>query len=117
MPSKLGSTNWGHEVLLAAVYSAFDRPTYQELIPRHLKDLLTMPSNVLHHLQKRSFSVCLSPTEWHGVALDECRGMKVNMDAKLAICRMKWHAIRKDSILVLVGCITASLASLFNFIS
>lgn len=67
---------------MAAVFSAFDRPIYQEIIPRHLKDLLTIPSSVPHHLQKGSFSVRLSPSEWH---LDECHEMCINKDAKLAV--------------------------------
>ena len=81
--------NWelhnGSLKVMAAVFSAFDRPIYQEIIPQHLKDLLTMPSSVLHHLQKGSFSVRLSPSEWHGVALDECHEICINKDAKLAV--------------------------------
>ena len=81
--------NWelrnGSLKLLAGIFAAFDRPIYQELIPRHLKDVLTMPSSVLHHLRKGSFSVRLSPSEWHGVALDECHEMSINKDAKLAV--------------------------------
>ncbi len=50
-----------------------------------------MPSSVIHHLQKGSFSVRLSPTEWHGVALDECHEMKVNKDAKLAVIHPSKH--------------------------
>ena len=87
--------NWelrtGSLKLLAAVFSAFDRPTYQELIPRHLKDLLTMPPSVLHHLQKGSFSIRLSPSEWHAVALDECHEMKINRDAKFAVIHPSKH--------------------------
>ena len=78
--------NWdlrtGSLKLLAAVFAGFDRPIYQELIPRHIKDLLTMPSSVLHHLRKGGFSVRLSASEWHGVGLDECHEMKINKDAK-----------------------------------
>ena len=81
--------NWnlrmGSIKLLAAIFSAFDRPIYQELISRHLKEVLTMPSCFLHHLKKGSFSIRLSPTEWHGIALDECHEIKINKDAKLAV--------------------------------
>jgi hypothetical protein len=87
--------NWelrmGSIKVLAATFSAFDRPIYQELIPHHLKDILTMPPNVLHHLRKGGFSVRLSPTEWHGVALDECHEMKINKDAKLAVVHPSKH--------------------------
>lgn len=87
--------NWelrnGSLKLMAAVFSAFDRPIYQEIIPQHLKDLLTMPSCVLHHLRKGSFSVRLSPSEWHGVALDECHEMCINKDAKMAVIHPSTH--------------------------
>ena len=76
---------------LAAIFSAFDRPIYQELIPQHLSDISNMPSNIMHHLRKGSFSVRLSPTEWHGVALDECHEMKINKDAKLAVVHPSKH--------------------------
>ena len=62
---------------LGAIFAAFDRPIYQELIPRHIKDLLTIPEHILHHLQRGSFSVRLSTTEWHGVAIDECHEMRL----------------------------------------
>ena len=81
--------NWdlrmGSLKLLGPVYSAFDHSIYQELVPRHLKDILTMPPTVLHHLHKGSFSVRPSPTEWHGVGIDECHEMKINKDDKLAV--------------------------------
>lgn len=44
-----------------------------------------MPPTVLHHLHKGSFSVRPSPTEWHGVGIDECHEMKINKDDKLAV--------------------------------
>ena len=75
----------GSMKLLAPIFSAFDHQIYEELIPQHVKDVLTMPSSVLHHLRKGSFSVRLSSTDWHGVALDECHEMKINKDAKLAV--------------------------------
>ncbi len=83
--------NWqlrtGSLKLMASVFSAFDRPIYQRLIPQHLKDLAQMPPRVLQHLQDGGFSVRLTSTEWHAVALDECHEMKVNKDAKLAVVR------------------------------
>lgn len=69
--------------LLVPVFSAFDRPIYQDLIP--LQDILTIPSNVLHHLQKGSFSVRLSPTEWRAIALNKCHEMNINKNNKRAV--------------------------------
>ena len=73
--------------LLAPVFSAFDRPIYQSLIPHHIFDVLSLPQCVRKHLQRGCFSVRLSPSEWHGVALDECHEMKINKDAKMAVTR------------------------------
>ena len=79
---------------MAATFSAFDRSIHKELIPYHLKDTLTVPSNVLHHLRKGNFSVCLLPTEWHGVALDECHEMQISKDAKLAVIHPSKHKMK-----------------------
>ena len=73
--------------LMAAVFSAFDRPIYQRLVPQHLLDIQTLPEPVLAHLQNGGFSIRLTPSEWHSVAVDECHEMKVNKDAKLAVIR------------------------------
>ena len=93
--SALRYRNWelrmGSLKVMAPTFSAFDHSIYQELIPHHLKDMLTIPSNVVHHLRKGSFSVRLSPTEWHGVALDECHEMRINKDAKLAVVHPSQH--------------------------
>ena len=72
---------------LAAMYRAFDRPTYQELIPRHLHDLAKLPDCILSKLREGGFAMRLSSTDWHGVALDECHEMEINKDAKLAVVR------------------------------
>ena len=78
---------------LAPVFSAFDRPIYQSLIPRHIFDVLSLPDCVRKHLQQGCFSVRLSSSEWHGVALDECHEMKINKDAKMAVTRPSVHKV------------------------
>lgn len=87
--------NWhlrnGSIKLLAAVFSAFDRPIYRSLIPRHIYDVLSLPEGVLQHLKGGGFSVRLTPSEWHGVALDECHEMKINKDAKMAVIHPSAH--------------------------
>lgn len=70
--------------LMAAVYSAFDRPIYQRLVPQHLADLLCFPAPVLQHLQKGAISVRLTKGTGHAVGLDE---VKINKDAKFAVVR------------------------------
>ena len=81
-PLRVGSMK-----LMAPIFQAFDRPTYQRLVPQHLKDLTCMPQSILQHLQAGEFSVSLSASEWHAAALDECHEMRINRDAKLAVIR------------------------------
>ena len=43
--------NWhlrnGSIKLLATIFSAFDRPIYQQLIPRHVYDVLSLPHELI----------------------------------------------------------------------
>ena len=73
--------------LMAAVFHAFDRPIYQQIVPRHLADLLCFPPQVLHHLQKGAISVRLTKSNGRAVALDKAHEMKINRDAKFAVVR------------------------------
>lgn len=73
--------------LMAPIFQAFDRPIYQRLLSRHLQDITRLPDSILRHLQAGGFSVRLTATNWHAVALDECHKMCINKDAKLAIVR------------------------------
>ena len=76
-------------------FCALDRPTCQILIPKHLKDLATMPTSVLQHFEDGGFSARLSNTAWHAVGLDECHEMMINKDAKMAVnigqMNKKWN--------------------------
>ena len=74
-----------HEAHGSCIPAADDRPTFQQLIPQHLKDLACMPQPILEHLEAGGFGVVLTPSQWHAVALDECHEMKINKDAKLAV--------------------------------
>ena len=44
----------------APLFSAYDRITYQRLIPRHIAELLRAPPELLHCLQNGGFAVSLS---------------------------------------------------------
>ena len=72
---------------MAAVFTAFDRPIYQKLIPQHLADLLCFPAPVLKYLKKGAFSVRLTKSNGHAVGIDEAHEMKINKDAKFAVVR------------------------------
>ena len=72
---------------MAAVFSAFDRPIYQRLVPQHLADLLYFPAPILQHLQKGAISVRLTKSKGLAVGLDEAHEMKINKDAKFSVVR------------------------------
>ena len=55
----------------SAVFSAFDRPIYQCLIPQHLAALLCYPTSVMQHLQKGAFTVRITEGKGHAIRLDE----------------------------------------------
>ena len=83
--------------LMAAVFSAFDRPIYQCLVPQHLADLLCFPAPILQHLQKGAISVCLTKSKGHAVGLDEAHEMKINKDAKFSVVRPSKELMEKIS--------------------
>ena len=72
---------------MAAIYWAFDRPTYQRLIPQHVADILCYPKKVLDQLHKGAFTVHLTEGNGHAVGLDEAHEMCINMDSKYAVVR------------------------------
>ena len=69
--------------LMSAVFSAFDRPIYQRLVPQHLADVLCFPPQLLELLKKGAMSVRLTQSVGRAVALDETHEMKINKDANL----------------------------------
>ena len=68
---------------VAAVFSAFDRPIYQRLIPQHLADLLCYPTAVMQHLQKGAFTVHITEGNGHAVGLDEAHEMKIKQRCEI----------------------------------
>ena len=72
---------------MAPLYTAFDRTTYSELIPRHLHDFLTLPPEVLQAFSEGAFSVQLSIRQFCCVGLDEAQEIMINKERKVAIVR------------------------------
>ena len=74
---------------MVAVFHAFDRPIYQQLVPWHLANLLCFLFQVLHLLQKGAMSVCLTKSNRQAVALDEAHEMKIKLSGQN---RTSWTA-------------------------
>ena len=71
----------------AAVFTAFDHPTYQKLISNHLSDLLSLPRSVLLMFEQGAFVVNITGRSWHSVGVDEAHEMLINKQCKMSITK------------------------------
>lgn len=70
---------------MAPLFCAFDRPTYQKVIPQHLADCILLPTDILSFFSEGGFSVSITGRPWHSVGIDESHEMLINKDCKLAV--------------------------------
>ena len=94
-------SNWTLRVaalkLMAPLFVAYDRKTYQKLVPHHLADITKYPQSVLKCL-KEGFTVSISGKKGHNVATDEAHEMCVNKDMKMTIVRPTKAYLQKTSL-------------------
>jgi hypothetical protein len=80
---------------MAALFSAFDRPSYQRLLPNHIADIESYPEEVIKAMVAGAFTVKLSNNIGHAIALDEAHEMCVNRDIKMEVIRPTQTYLRK----------------------
>ena len=83
---------------MAALFTAFDRPKYQKLIPMHIRDMVNLPKNVLTNLQKGGFTVSLLGRPGHSIGVDEAHEMCVNRECKEYISHPSAENINRISL-------------------
>ena len=56
---------------MAADFTAFDHPCYQQLIRQHIVDVLNMPEDLPGYFKSGGFVMSITGNTLHSVALDE----------------------------------------------
>ena len=82
---------------IAALFSAYDRPCYQKLVPDHLADLQAYPPQVIDFFKAGRFTVKVKGRVGHAIALDEAHEMCINRDIKMAVVRPAQPYLKKTT--------------------
>ena len=83
------SSNWNLHLsslkMMSPLFSAFNRDFYERIIPYHIADIESFPSEVLQCLINDGFTVSMSGCRWCAIALGEAHEMYINKDLKAAV--------------------------------
>lgn len=85
---------------MAALFTAFDRPNYQKLIPDHVVDMLTISKEVLSHLKNGGFRVSILGRPCHSIGVDEAHEVCVNRECKEYITRPSADYINRTAMFI-----------------
>ncbi|SMN12414.1 hypothetical protein SPBRAN_864 [uncultured Candidatus Thioglobus sp.] len=95
------TSNWDLRVSslknMIPLFSAYDRPCYQKLIPDHIADIECYDQQILTCFREGGFTVKIKGGMGHAVALDEAHEMCVNRDLKMAVARPTEAYLRKTN--------------------
>ena len=75
--------------MMAPLFAACDRTTYQQLVPHHLADIQTFPDFVINSFKEGGFAACITGGKECAVAFDEAHEMRINKDMKSAVVHIK----------------------------
>lgn len=84
--------------LMAAIFTAFDRPKYQQLIPQHIRDMCNLPADVRANFEKGGFTVSLLGRPGHSIGIDEAHEMCINRECKEYVSRTSTETINRTSL-------------------
>ena len=82
---------------MATLFTAFDRPNYQKLIPQHIVDVLALPHEILSQLTQGGFTLSIRGRRGHNVGIDEGHEMCINKECKEFITRPSADYIQRTA--------------------
>ena len=95
------TSNWDLRVAslksMAPLFTAYDRPCYQKLVPNHIADIECYPDQLLECFRAGGFTVKVKGGIGHATALDEAHEMCVNRDLKMAVVRPTYAYLKKTN--------------------
>lgn len=67
---------------MVALFTAFDRQKYQNLVGQHIVDMAIFPDEVVNQLCNGGFTVSIKGRPFHSIGNDEAHEMCINRECK-----------------------------------